>query len=123
MNIHGIGKAALMSLAKTEIQDNADDNAGKDKAKLEKACADFESVLLNYMFKSMKKTVGKGSVSGNSFQKDMYESVFFEKIAEKIAQERGMGIGDALYRQLAGETFDSPKGRYTSEENDGTHKK
>ena len=34
MNINGIGKAALLSLAKTEMQDNADkDNA--DKAILE----------------------------------------------------------------------------------------
>ena len=70
--------------------------------RLKKACADFESVLLTYMFKSMKKTVGEGGVFGNSFQKDMYESIFFEKIAEKVAQEKGMGIGEALYRQLAG---------------------
>jgi flagellar protein FlgJ len=74
--------------------------SGEDDSRLKQACADFESVLLNYMFQSMKKTVGESGLFDDSFQKDMYESLFFENISRKIAEERGMGIGESLYRQL-----------------------
>ncbi len=80
----------------------ADDQRAMKDDKLKKSCAEFEGVLLNYMFKSMKKTVGGSGVTGNSYQKEMYESIFFEEVAREVAREKGMGIGDALYRQLAG---------------------
>ena len=77
-----------------------------DDARLKKACSDFEGVLLNFMFQSMKKTVpGKGIFSGSQ-QKDMYESMFYQEISNKFASDRGIGIGDALYRQLKGKLDD-----------------
>ena len=79
----------------------------KEQKDLQNACADFESVLLNYMFQAMKKTVGDGGLFGDSFRKDMYESLFFEKISQKIAESRGVGIGESLYRQLSTKTGDS----------------
>jgi Rod binding domain-containing protein len=38
---------------------------------------------------------------GDSFQRNMYDSLYIEKISEKIADERDLGLGEALYRQLA----------------------
>lgn len=85
-----------------------DNKAQIDDARLKEACADFEGVLLNFMFQSMKKTVpGKGIFSG-SHQKDMYESMFYQEISTKFARDRGIGIGDALYRQLKGK-LDGPE--------------
>lgn len=79
----------------------------KEDKDLQKVCADFEGVLLNHMFQAMKKTVGDGGLFGDSFRKDMYEALFFEKITQKIAETRGVGIGEALYRQLSTRTSDS----------------
>jgi flagellar protein FlgJ len=81
--------------------------SGKDNSELKKACADFEGVLLNYMYQAMKKTVGDGGLLGGGFRKDMYESLFFEKISQEIAETRGIGIGDSLYRQLSADIEDS----------------
>ena len=69
--------------------------------KLRKVCADFESVFLNYMLQAMRSTLPKDDVFGKSFQKDMYESMYFEKIAETVSGNKGLGIGEALYRQLS----------------------
>jgi Rod binding domain-containing protein len=69
--------------------------------KLKKACADFEGVLLNYLFEAMRKTVGEGGVFGKSFQKDMYESMFTQEVSTSLARGKGMGIGEALYRQVS----------------------
>lgn len=87
---------------------NPNPRARIDDVRLKKACADFEGVLLNFMFQSMKKTVpGKGIFSG-SHQKQMFESMFYQEISTKFARERGIGIGDALYRQLKGK-LDGPE--------------
>jgi flagellar protein FlgJ len=79
----------------------------KENKELHKACADFEGVLLNYMFQAMKKTVGDGGLFGDSFRKDMYESLFFQEISQKVAETRGVGIGESLYRQLNAKMGDS----------------
>ncbi|MBW1960461.1 MAG: rod-binding protein [Deltaproteobacteria bacterium] len=68
--------------------------------KLKRACEDFEAILIQFMFKSMKKTIPGGSFFGNGYQQDIYESLFFQEIATKMARERGLGISEALYRQL-----------------------
>ncbi len=81
----------------------------KDR-ELKKACADFEGVLLNFMFQSMEKTVGEGGVLGDSFQRKMYQSLYLQKISEKVAEERDFGIGDALYRQLSAATKNENSG-------------
>lgn len=96
MNVNSSQMADLLNMAQVEKLKGADENG-----ELKKACEDFESVLLNYMFQSMKKTVGDSGIFGESFQRNMYESLYVEKISEKIAEERDLGLGDALYRQLA----------------------
>lgn len=96
----------LLNMAQVEKLKNS-----KENKELRKVCADFEGVLLNYMFQAMKKTVGDGGLFGDSFRRDMYESLFFEKVSQKVAESRGVGIGESLYRQLSTENRDS--------ENDG----
>jgi flagellar protein FlgJ len=95
MNVNLAQMSDLLNIAGVEKVKGAE----KD-GELRQACADFESVLLNYMFQSMKKTVGDGGVFGESYQRDMYESLYMENICQKIADERDIGLGDALYRQL-----------------------
>ena len=95
MNVNAARMSDLLNSAQVEKLKSAEENGT-----LQKACTDFESVLLNYMFQSMKKTVGDGGIFGESFQRNMYESLYIEKISEKIAEERDLGLGDNLYHQL-----------------------
>lgn len=85
----------------------------KEDSKLSKACADFEAILLNYMFEAMRKTVGEGGIFGNSFQKNMYESMFDREVSTSLSKGRGIGIGQAFYRQITARNMDdnteSPK--------------
>ena len=57
------------------------EEAAKGDEKLKKACADFEAVLINFMFKSMKKSLPGDSVFDGGFQKDIYDSLFYQEIA------------------------------------------
>lgn len=100
MDIKGTAETYLLDAFAKKAETSVT-NGETDAAKLKKACSDFEGILLNTMYQAMKKTVGDSGLFGDGFQKDMYDSLFMEKITGQIAEERGMGIGDALYRQLS----------------------
>jgi|GEM_PF-1169456 peptidoglycan hydrolase FlgJ len=73
---------------------------GKTDDRLKKACSDFEGLFLNMMVQTMKKTIPEGGVLGKSHQSEVFDSMFLQEISTKLAKERGLGIGDALYRQV-----------------------
>ncbi len=74
--------------------------SGKDsKDSLREACSDFEAIFVKKMWQKMKSTVPKEGYLHNKHE-DMYLSMFDQKFAEKMASERGMGLGDMLYEQL-----------------------
>lgn len=91
----GAGKPGIMG-----SQPAASGDREKSDSKLRNACADFEGVLLQYMFETMKRTVGEGGVFGGSVRQEMYESMFIQEVSATLARDRGVGLGDALYRQL-----------------------
>lgn len=73
----------------------------KDEEKLRKACTDLEAVFINMMFKQMRSTVWKSQLMGGGYAEDMYEDMLYEKYAEEASKNKGIGIGDILYKQLS----------------------
>jgi flagellar protein FlgJ len=80
--------------------ENSESSAAKDQ-KLKKACADFESILLYYMFKGMRQTVPKSGFLKQSPGKDAYNMILDQKVAEEMAnRESGSGLKQTLFEQL-----------------------
>lgn len=72
-----------------------------ENAKLKQACADFEAILLDSMFQSMRKTLSGDDIFGKSLGRDIYESMYYTQISKELASEgNGLGLGDILYQQL-----------------------
>ena len=69
-------------------------------AKLKQACADFESILVYYVLNSMRKSLPKNELFGNSEGQKIYKSMADQAMSENIARGRGMGLGELLYNQL-----------------------
>jgi flagellar protein FlgJ len=94
-------KGPAHQIKKPGIQKNENEasKAVKDD-KFKNACADFEAIFIHHMFQSMKKTLPGESLFGQSSQQDMYESMYYQEIATQLARGKGMGLGEALYRQL-----------------------
>ncbi len=69
-------------------------------AQLKKACADFESIFIDYIFKSMRKSVPQNGLFGNTQEQKVYKSMADQAMSESIARGKGMGLGDLLYNQL-----------------------
>lgn len=69
-------------------------------ARLKKTCAEFESIFITYMMKSMKKTIGEDGLLGNSNEAKIFTSMFDEKLALEIARGGGIGLGKVLFEKL-----------------------
>jgi flagellar protein FlgJ len=60
----------------------------------------FESIFIHQMIKEMRKSIHKSDLL-NSFSLEMYESMMDEEIAKEMSKQKGIGLGDVLYRQLS----------------------
>lgn len=71
------------------------------EAELKKACHDFEAIILQQLLSAMRKSVPKGGMTENSYSQDMYQSMYDESLAREMASGQGIGLADALFRQLS----------------------
>ena len=73
----------------------------KNRAGLRKACVAFEGYFVQMMLKEMRKTVDSSNglfPKGNAER--IFEGMLDEEIAKSVAEGRGMGLADMMYRQL-----------------------
>lgn len=71
-----------------------------DKEKLKEACNEFESVMLQILYKQMKATVPESGFTEKSSARTMFEDMLDERLMERGSM-RGMGISEMMYKQLS----------------------
>ncbi|EGO64077.1 rod-binding protein [Acetonema longum] len=69
--------------------------------RLKEACQEMEAVFLNMMMKSMRATVQKSSLLGDTSQEEIFRSMLDAEMTKNMAHAGGTGFGDMLYRQLS----------------------
>lgn len=70
-----------------------------DPKAIRAAAQQFESLFTTMMLKSMREAkVGQGL--GESSQSDLYQDMYDQQVALKVAQGRGLGLADMLVQQL-----------------------
>ena len=86
-------------------------SARPDKeAKLEKACRDFEAIMIKQLLTSMRKSIPRDGLFGNdSFARETFQEMSDDQLARQMAQGRGMGIAEAMYEQLSNKLHLSAK--------------
>ncbi len=78
------------------------DFSGKkdDPAKLKAACQQFEALFVHSMYKEMRKTVPTDGLVPAGSGQDVFQEMMDWEVAQKATQGSGLGIAEALYRQL-----------------------
>jgi Rod binding domain-containing protein len=74
--------------------------AQSPKQALKMACQEFEALFLEYLLSTMRKSIPKSGLLGNSQEEEMYTSLFDQELCAKLSQQKGLGLGDLLYNQL-----------------------
>lgn len=70
--------------------------------RLRKACQDMESLFVHQLLKEMRATIPKSDLFGKSHARDIYTGMLDGRLAQEIAQNRGLGLSSLLMRQLGG---------------------
>ncbi|WP_163339270.1 rod-binding protein [Desulfopila sp. IMCC35008] len=87
---HSLGNANNPSQKKT-----------KDLESLRESSRQFETIFVMEMYKAMRKAVPEGGLFEKSVATDTFQEMFDMEIAKQTAAGPGMGIGEAMYRQMA----------------------
>jgi Rod binding domain-containing protein len=71
-----------------------------DRDKLKKSCADFESILISQLLKSMRQSVTTSGLMGGGLGKDMYFSLVDQEVSQSLAKRGSLGLGKMIYDQV-----------------------
>lgn len=78
---------------------NQTDKHNKDE-RLKRACAEFESIFIHNLLKTMRESIPKNTFLPGGFGEEVYTSMLDQEIAKQMATGKGMGIGEKVYQQL-----------------------
>ncbi len=88
---------------KTDAVDTSEIKNSKS-GKIKQLANEFESLFLEIVLKSMRETVGKSELMNGGNAEDIYRSMLDQEYAKNMAGMRQTGIGDAIEKQLSGDS-------------------
>lgn len=68
---------------------------------LKKAARAFETYFIQSLLKEMRKTQPQGGILGGGAGKEIYQSLFDEKIAQKMTESGGIGLTNLILKKLS----------------------
>lgn len=71
-----------------------------DEKRLEKACQEFESILIHQMMKTMRQTIPRTGFMAEGKERNIFQALFDEEISKNISKRGGLGLGKMLLRQM-----------------------
>ena len=74
--------------------------SGTDPEQLRKKCQDFEAIMVQAMLKIMRESVPEGGLLPKGNDQQIFQDLMDQNVAVEMSRKQGMGIADALFRQL-----------------------
>ncbi|MBU8922184.1 MAG: rod-binding protein [Bacteroidales bacterium] len=87
-----------------------------EKAEIEKAARDFESILIGQFFKLMHSTIGDSGVIERSFSRKIYEEMMQDEIAKEFSKSGGLSLNKVLVDRFVRIQESNSRGRGTGED-------
>ena len=84
----------------SQLSDLASPGTSKTNKQLKSLSQQFESIFVHQLLKSMRSTVQKTGLF-DSHATNMYESMQDEEIAKLMTEQKGIGLAEIIYRDLA----------------------
>ncbi|MGV8074859.1 MAG: rod-binding protein [Syntrophobacteraceae bacterium] len=88
----------ISAINKTTMGAGAPSGSDIAKKRLKEACQEFEAVLTNSVFKSMRQSIMRTEEPDQARQ--IYESMMDETVAKEFSKREGCGLSNILYKQL-----------------------
>ncbi len=79
----------------------AEQKKDNDLKSIKEMSREFETMLIMEMYKTMRKAIPKSELFEQSIATEMFQEMFDMEVARATAAGNGLGIADAMYRQMA----------------------
>ena len=89
-----------MLMSQASSAKKPESQAGKDPEQLRQKCQDFEAIMVQSMLKSMRASVPDGGLLPKGNDQKIFQDLMDQNVAVEMTRKQGMGIADALFRQL-----------------------
>jgi len=73
----------------------------RDDAALRETCEEFEAVMVQLMFKTMRSSEVDSGLIEKDAASDVYRDLFDGEVARELAHKQSMGLGHMIYQQLS----------------------
>ncbi len=77
------------------------ESAADDPEGIKEVCKDFESLFVNYLMKEMRNTIPENELFGGGSAEKIYTTMLDGEVAKHVSKQRGIGLADMLYSQMA----------------------
>ena len=74
-----------------------------ENKELKETCNQFESILLGFMLKEMRKTVNEEELFHGGQGEEMFRELQDKEVADEISKSEKIGLSEMLYKQLSRE--------------------
>jgi flagellar protein FlgJ len=86
---------------KNTAPQSAPRSADEEDRRLAKACADFEAIFVEQLFKTMRASVPASGVLDGGRAEEIYTSMMDQQIAQDMARgQSSMGLAQQMHRKL-----------------------
>ena len=75
-------------------------DANQDQMRLEQACADFEALLIQKLFQSMRAAMPKSGFVDAGPAEAIYTTMLDQKVAQDLAIQGGLGLSSQIKAQI-----------------------
>lgn len=75
-------------------------NRENELKKLKNVSEEFESILINEMFKSMRKTINKADLVKVSMAENIFEDMLYTEYSKEFAKSNSLGVSKMIYDQM-----------------------
>lgn len=99
-NVNNINSAEMPQFTIPMPDNNISPSQHKQDLELMKQCKEFESVLINQMFKQMRPKAQEEDLFGSTKDREMFNSMLDEERTKAWAQEGGMGLANIMFQQM-----------------------
>lgn len=106
-------QARLNGLAAIDIPDQLRSSSLSKEEKLQLAAKQFETLLIQQMLKAMRDTVPEGGLMKKNSGEKMFQDMMDQQLSNDLSSSFGLGLGDAIVRQLGEAGNPAKKGGQT----------
>ena len=80
------------------LQAKAD--TAQKKEGLKKACTAMESLFIDQMLKTMRKSVPKNEMMNGGFSEEVFSDMLYTEYSQKMAESRHFGVAKMMYQSM-----------------------